>query len=278
MQREKSPSYQAKLEEQRIAEEFQQQEEARLAAEREAEWRRVEIEAQKQWRLLQEKLQAIKVEREKQNEKIRQEWEREQQKLKEMKLKKEQEVEESKKRHEVLQKRITEYVEKGGEVPVELTVFDETNPSKAICPFFQKTGACRFRDTCSRNHRRPRASTVVLIPNFYSHYSLEQTENEHGSDSTLEFEGREIYEHFREFFFDVFPELERYGKIRQFKVCCNHESHLRGNVYVEYSTIREAIKCFKAVQGRWYGGKQLNVEFCNIESWNSAICGINRKK
>lgn len=273
LKREQSPSYQANLEEQRAAEEFQQQEEARLAAEREAEWQRVEEEAQRQWRLLQEKLATIRAEKEKQNERIRQEWEREQQKLKELKLKKEQEIEEAKKRQELLQQQINDYVESGGEIPEELAVFDETNPMKPICPFFQKTGACRFKDSCSRNHKKPRASTVILIPSFYSHYSLEQMENEHGSDSSLEFESRETYEHFREFFFDVLPELEKYGKIRLFKTCCNRETHLRGNVYVEYSTPREAIKCFRALQGRWYGGKQLNVEFCKIESWNSAICG-----
>lgn len=222
---------------------------------------------------MQKRLEALKAEREKQNEKIRQEWEREQQRLKDLKIKKEQEVEEARKRQESLQQQINDYIEKGGELPDELNTFDETNPSKALCPFFQKTGACRFRDACSRNHKRPRASTTILIPNFYSHYSLEQTENEHGSDSSLEFENYETYEHFREFFFDVLPELEKFGNIKQFKVCCNRESHLRGNVYVEYTTRRDGIKCFKALQGRWYGGKQLNVEFCHIESWNSAICG-----
>lgn len=275
LERENSPSYQAKLEEQRLAEEFQEQEEARLAAEKEAEWRRREEEAQKQWRLLQQKLQTIRAEREKQNQKIREEWEREQKRLEDLKLKKEQEVEEARKRQERVQRQIDEYVERGGEIPEELREFDETHPSKPICPFFQKTGACRFRDACSRNHKRPRASSVLLIPNFYSHYSLEKTENEHGSDASLEFENRETYGHFREFFFDVLPELEKYGKLRQFKVCCNREAHLRGNVYVEYSSRREAIKCFKALQGRWYGGKQINVEFCCIESWNSAICGNN---
>lgn len=229
----------------------------------------MEKEAQKQWHLLQEKLHAIRAEKEKQNQKIRDEWEREQKRLEELRLKKEQEVEEARKRQERVQQQINDYVERGGEIPEELTAFDETNSSKPPCPFFQKTGACRFRDACSRNHKRPRASTVILIPNFYSHYSLEQIE----SDSSLEFENRETYEHFREFFFDVLPELEGYGKIRQFRVCCNHEAHLRGNVYVEYSSRREAIRCFKALQGRWYGGKQLNVEFCNIESWKSAICG-----
>lgn len=223
----------------------------------------------------QRKLQEIREERERQNEKIRAEWEREQEKLRELKLRKEREAEEVRKRQELLQQQIDDYIENGGALPEELKEFDETNPSKPLCPFFEKTGSCRFRDACSRNHKRPRVSTTILVPNFYSHYSLEQTENEHGSDSSLEFENHETYNHFREFFSDVVPEIEKCGRIKQFRVCCNHEPHLRGNVYVEYDTRREAIKCFKLLQGRWFGGKQLNVEFCNIESWNSAICGMS---
>lgn len=215
----------------------------------------------------------IRLEREKQNEKIRLEWEAEQKKLNELKLEKEREAEEESKRQEMIKEQINNYIEKGGEFPDELKAFDDSNPSKPLCPFFNKTGACRFGDSCSRNHRRPRASSIIVIPNFYSHYSLEQTENEHESDSSLEFENHETYAHFREFFYDVLPELEKFGKIILFKVCSNREPHLRGNVYVEYTTPREAIKCYRMLQGRWYGGKRLNVEFCDIESWKSAICG-----
>jgi len=121
---------------------------------------------------------------------------------------------------------------------------------------------------------RPGISRVLLIPNFYSHYSLQQTENEHGNDFTLEFENQETYEDFKQFFYDVLPEMEKCGRVRQFKVCCNQEIHLRGNVYVEYSSFREAVKSYRTFLGRWYGGKQLHVEFCNIESWKSAICGL----
>lgn len=72
--------------------------------------------------------------------------------------------------------------------------------------------------------------------------------------------------------------MEKFGYVRQFKVCCNHEAHLRGNVYVEFRSSREAIKCFRSLQGRWYGGKQLQVEFCGIQSWTSAICGLFFKR
>lgn len=246
----------------------------RQAKEKEAEWLRKEEEAQIRWRELQKRLELAREERAKQNEKIRLEWEAEQQRLKEqIELKRKQE-EARKEQEERLRVKIDEFIEFGGEIPDELIVSIETNPNKPICHFFKKTGACRFGDSCSRNHIRPGVSKVLLIPNFFSHYSLEQcSENEYGNDSALEYESYDVYNHFKEFFYDVLPELEKCGKILQFKVCCNIEPHLRGNVYVEYSNHRESIKSFKLFQGRWYGGKQLNVEFSTIESWQSAICG-----
>ncbi|KRT80544.1 RNA binding protein [Oryctes borbonicus] len=154
----------------------------------------------------------------------------------------------------------------------------ETNPNKPVCPFFKKVGACRFGDACSRNHQRPCVSKILLILNFYSHISLEQSiENEYGSDA-LEFESHERYNHYKEFFYDVLPELEKFGEIKQFKACCNEEPHLRGNVYVEYSNTRQAVKAYRVFQARWYGGKQLNIEFCGIESWKNAICGLFFKR
>ena len=50
----------------------------------------------------------------------------------------------------------------------------------------------------------------------------------------LEFEEREVYQHFKDFYHDVLPEFQSVGKVVQFKVCCNYEPHLRGNVYVQY--------------------------------------------
>lgn len=77
----------------------------------------------------------------------------------------------------------------------------------------------------------------------------------------------------RDFYEDVLPEWERIGRISQFKVCCNFEPHLRGNVYIEYESAQDAVKAFKMFHGRYYGGKQINVEFVTIESWKAAICG-----
>lgn len=78
---------------------------------------------------------------------------------------------------------------------------------------------------------------------------------------------------YREFYYDVLTELRTFGRVVQFKVCCNEEPHLRGNVYVQYEEERCAIKAFRALQGRYYGGKQISVEFCSIPSWSRALCG-----
>lgn len=273
LRRESSPSYTTWLEEQQKAEQFAEQEEQRLAKEREACWLQIEVEACKQWKALQKRLQLAREERAKQNARIKDEWEREQQRLKEIREHKQREEDERQRRQLELVEQISRFIVDGGDVPEGLKISYETNPSKDPCPFFGKTGACRFRDACSRNHVRPGVSRILLIPNFYSHYSLDQDETEHGSDSTLEFEKHEIYKDYKDFFYDVVPEMERCGNVTCFRVCCNHEAHLRGNVYVEYSTVREAMKGYQMFQGRWYGGKQLQVEFCKLDSWKAAICG-----
>lgn len=271
--RESSPTYTAWLEEQRLAEEFAVQEEQRQATERETRWLQTEQEACKQWNELQKRLQFAREERARQNARIKEEWECEQKRLKDIKERNQREEEEKRKKQQELVEQVSRFIAEGGEVPEGLNTTYETNPNKQLCPFFSKTGACRFRDACSRNHVRPAASQILLIPNFYSHYSLEQTETEHGSDSILEFERQETYDDFKEFFYDVVPELERCGTVTCFRVCCNREPHLRGNVYVEYGNVREAMRGYQMFQGRWYGGKQLQVEFCKLHSWKAAICG-----
>ncbi len=52
----------------------------------------------------------------------------------------------------------------------------------------------------------------------------------------MEFEESERYEDFKDFYYDVLPEFERFGRVKIFKVCSNSEIHLRGNVYVQYET------------------------------------------
>lgn len=134
----------------------------------------------------------------------------------------------------------------------------------------------RYGDKCSKNHRIVFLSKVILIPGFYSHFSLEKNSAEYDTDVTLEYEASETWHHFREFYEDVITELESYGRINVLRCCCNTEAHLRGNLYVEYQTEREATRAYRKLNGRWYAGKQLRCEFANLTSWRSAICGMTK--
>ncbi|XP_057653410.1 U2 small nuclear ribonucleoprotein auxiliary factor 35 kDa subunit-related protein 2 [Diorhabda carinulata] len=270
-----SPSYQLLLAEKNEAEKQQKFEEDKLQQEKEREWLRIEEEAQKQFQELQKKLAIAREERAKQNEKIILEWKEEQKRRDEQKKQEEEKLQQQIKQQELLNIKVEEFLEYGGDTPEHLKTTWETNPNKPLCPFFQKTSTCRFFDVCSRNHVRPGISSTILIPNFFSHYSLEKTENEHLTDSNLEFEKHETQDFYREFYNDVVPEIEKYGKIELFITCCNHEAHLRGNVFVKFCSTHAALKCFRALNGRWYGGKQLSVQFCNVPNWKSAVCGVH---
>lgn len=93
-------------------------------------------------------------------------------------------------------------------------------------------------------------------------------------DTGLEFDEQDAYEKFLEFYDDVYPEFQKSGRIVQFKVCCNYEQHLRGNVYVQYTSEEECQKAFADFNGRWYAGRQLSCEFSPVTNWKSAICGL----
>lgn len=111
----------------------------------------------------------------------------------------------------------------------------------------------------------------------------------------------EIQKAYNEFYDDVFPEWSKFGKIVQFKVmksehisqdlqCCNNlQSHLRGNVYIQYETVESAILARVNLDGRqqslyqfslngtdrFYGGHPLRVNFSLIKDWKQAICAYN---
>ncbi|ORY73015.1 RNA-binding domain-containing protein [Neocallimastix californiae] len=132
---------------------------------------------------------------------------------------------------------------------------NQENNDLQVCQFFKRTGACRFGNQCDRIHIQPTHSKTIIIRNMF--------------DLGTEI----IYIKYKEFYDDVYPEFSKFGNIIHFYVCNNIIPHLRGNVYVDYSTEEEAFTAFCAMNGRWYGGKQLMVEFITITDWKMALCG-----
>jgi hypothetical protein len=48
------------------------------------------------------------------------------------------------------------------------------------------------------------------------------------------------------------------------QVCRNHAPHLRGNVYIHYDKVDDAVAAHTAFNGRFYAGKQLICEFAPL--------------
>lgn len=148
-------------------------------------------------------------------------------------------AEEKRRLHELLVHKIDEYIRGAGPQPEELKAPIDSNPSKELCSFFTKTASCRFGVKCTRNHRRPGISRLVLIQNLFEHVRLEQqAKPTYSQDLLVEYDDGNLQQIFVEFFDDVLPELEKFGRITQLRVCRNQEAHLRGNVFVEFETER----------------------------------------
>lgn len=266
-------------EEDPLAEEKRLEEERLLEAERQRlheEWLLREEKAQEEFRAKKRKEEAARKRKEELERKLKAEWEEQQRKERE---EEEQKQQEKREREEAAQKRLDQAeneLENGGtwqnpEPPTDIRVLEK---DRANCPFYSKTGACRFGDRCSRKHNFPTSSPTLLIKSMFTTFGMEQCRrDDYDPDSSLEYSEEETYQQFLDFYYDVLPEFKSVGKVIQFKVSCNLEPHLRGNVYVQYQSEEDCQAAFSVFNGRWYAGRQLQCEFCPVTRWKMAICG-----
>ncbi|KAM7405907.1 hypothetical protein PAMP_000320 [Pampus punctatissimus] len=232
------------------------------------EWLERERLAQEEFRLWSERQEAAEKRKEDEERMIKEEWEAQQRREKEEKEQKQQE------------KRDRE-LDNGGpwmnpEAPVtESSENYGTERDLDNCPFFLKTGACRFGDRCSRKHAYPTASPTLMIRGMFVTFGMEQAQrDDYDIDACLEHSEEDLQESFIEFYHDVLPEFKSVGKVVQFKVSCNYEPHLRGNVYIQFDTEEQCKEAFIKFNGRWYAGRQLHCEICPVTRWKNAICGL----
>ncbi|XP_033283799.1 U2 small nuclear ribonucleoprotein auxiliary factor 35 kDa subunit-related protein 2 isoform X1 [Orcinus orca] len=261
-------------------EEQRREEERLLERERQKlheEWLLREQKAQEEFRIKKEKEEAARKRQEEQERKLKEEWEEQQRKERE---EEQQKLQEKKEREEAVQKMLEQAeneLENGTtwqnpEPPMELRIMEK---DRANCPFYSKTGACRFGDRCSRKHNFPASSPTLLIKSMFTTFGMEQCRrDDYDPDASLEYSEEETYQQFLDFYDDVLPEFKNVGKVIQFKVSCNLEPHLRGNVYVQYQSEEECQAAFSLFNGRWYAGRQLQCEFCPVTRWKMAICGL----
>eukprot|EP00475_Leptophrys_vorax_P039281 TRINITY_DN706_c1_g1_i1.p2 TRINITY_DN706_c1_g1~~TRINITY_DN706_c1_g1_i1.p2 ORF type:complete len:304 (-),score=64.03 TRINITY_DN706_c1_g1_i1:1487-2350(-) len=136
-----------------------------------------------------------------------------------------------------------------------------TEEDKVNCPFYFKIGACRHGNRCSRTHVRPNFSQTILIPNMYT--PPPPLPDGRPADDT---------EFFADFVDEVLEELKKHGRVEEVNVCQNLGDHLFGNVYIKYSQEEEAEKALVALQGRFYAGKLLQVEYSPVTDFREARC------
>ncbi|XP_070766915.1 U2 small nuclear ribonucleoprotein auxiliary factor 35 kDa subunit-related protein 2 [Enoplosus armatus] len=245
------------------------------------EWLEKERLAQEEFRMKSEREEAARKRKEEEERMIKEEWEAQQRREQE---EKEQKQQEKRGREEAVQKMLDEaenQLDNGGpwmnpEAPVtENSENFGTERDVANCPFFLKTGACRFGDRCSRKHAYPTASPTLMIRGMFRTFGMEESRrDDYDIDAWLEHSEEELQESFLEFYDDVLPELKSIGKVVQFKVSCNYEPHLRGNVYVQFDIEEQCKQALIKFNGRWYAGRQLHCEMCPVTRWKNAICGL----
>lgn len=79
-------------------------------------------------------------------------------------------------------------------------------------------------------------------------------------------------DHFEEFYEEVFDELMKYGEIEDMVVCDNIGDHIIGNVYIKYTHEDYAEKAVNELNGRFYAGKPLQIEYTPVTDFREARC------
>jgi splicing factor U2AF subunit len=67
-------------------------------------------------------------------------------------------------------------------------------------------------------------------------------------------------------------ELAKYGEIEEMNVCDNIGEHLLGNVYVKYNKEEDADKGYKGLNGRFYAGKSIKIEYSPVTDFRESRC------
>lgn len=184
-----------------------------------------------------------------------------------------------------------------------------TEEDKVNCPFYFKIGACRHADRCSRIHHRPAFSQTILIKHIYNHPIREAelnllasgqdrstasatiinaTNNKHSNghdgngssgnngnnsnNNMIQIDSKQALEDFLVFFEDFFTELSKFGRVDCLHVCDNLGDHMVGHVYVKFSDEEEASDALNIMNGRYYNGKKMEVEFSPVTDFREARC------
>lgn len=256
-----------------LAQQLAEDQAAQQRAETHCLWQAYDALCTAAWADKQSKLELTERAKKAERERIQSEFEALERRKVEQRLERVRIANEKQKAHEVLQQRITDYLLDEAPMPDELRQATETNAGREQCRMYAKTGACRFGIKCTHNHRRPGISRVLLFPQLFVQIQADRqpplniAELDEAAD-------RRWPQAYTEFFDDVVPEMEKLGRVTQFRVARNQAAHLTGNVMVEFETEKSALQAQRQLSGRFYAGCLLKPEFISLDSWKVAVCGM----
>ncbi|KAJ4705124.1 splicing factor U2af small subunit B-like [Melia azedarach] len=144
-----------------------------------------------------------------------------------------------------------------------------TEKDRVNCPFYFKIGACRHGDRCSRLHTKPSISPTLLLSNMYQRPDM-ITPGVDPQGQALD--PRKIQDHFEDFYEDLFEELSKYGEIESLNICDNLADHMVGNVYVQFREEEHAANALRNLNGRFYAGRPIIVDFSPVTDFREATC------
>jgi splicing factor U2AF subunit len=146
-----------------------------------------------------------------------------------------------------------------------------TEEDKVNCPFYFKIGACRHSDRCSRLHHKPAFSPTLLIKHLYRHpVRIAELQQAATGEGTIDKEKSQ--EDFLCFFEDLYVELSKFGRVEALHVCDNLGDHMIGHVYCKFRDEEEASDALQVMNGRYYDGRRMEVEFSPVTDFREARC------
>lgn len=77
---------------------------------------------------------------------------------------------------------------------------------------------------------------------------------------------------FLDFYEDMFIEFGKFGRIDELHVCDNLGDHMIGHVYIKFFNEEDASDALQVMNGRFYDGRKMEVEFSPVTDFREARC------
>jgi len=147
-----------------------------------------------------------------------------------------------------------------------------TEEDKVNCPFYYKIGACRHGDRCSRLHHKPAFSQTLLIRHLYQHPDQQEQAAAGTTTQEAKVDPEQALEDYLCFFEDLYAEFSKFGRVEELHVADNVGDHIVGHVYVKFQDEEQAADALQVMQGRYYDGRPLQMEYSPVTDFREARC------